>query len=371
MSQTGKRVTDYPKILTLDGTDAFLVEAAEGTKNVQFEDLCKVLKIPTIEEVETKFPEIDPGDPFPMIVGKLKKWQADTIAKVETYILQTSIIESYPEEPEEEKLKKQVIAASLALKMQQAIDKVAKDVTDLTADCNVQKREQMAPYGYYGKEWNIDELMELVKASAFEKFAVGDFFTETTTTSEKLEEEVAGKQPYLYCGDQGSGLTSPHIVCIPRDCHETLYKYNNEHTNAGGYAASLMPDNLEAEANKFSAKLQSYMTQIRRLENNKGGWAWASRRIFLPGIVELCGSNGFADGYSGGAFNQLPLFAGGNRHLLKGRGYQKKTAARMWYWTADPSAAFTTSFCHFGGYGNSYDHGAADDGAVAPAIVLS
>ena len=113
------------------------------------------------------------------------------------------------------------------------------------------------------------------------------------------------------------------------------------------------------------------MTTIRRLENNKGTWAWASRRIFLPGIVELCGSNGFADGYSGGAFNQLQLFTGGNAHILKGAGFNKKKAGRVGFWTADPSAANTTYFCNFALNGASDASGAANDLALAPLIVLS
>ena len=113
------------------------------------------------------------------------------------------------------------------------------------------------------------------------------------------------------------------------------------------------------------------MTTIRRLENNKGTWAWASRRIFLPGIVELCGSNGFADGYSGGAFNQLPLFTGGNAHILKGAGFNKKKAGRVAFWSEDPSAADTTDFCTFDNDGYSGGNGAAYDLALAPLIVLS
>ena len=47
------------------------------------------------------------------------------------------------------------------------------------------------------------------------------------------------------------------------------------------------------------------------------------------------------------------------------------TAARMWYWTADPSAANTTYFCYFGNYGDSNYNRASYDGGVAPLIVLS
>ena len=46
------------------------------------------------------------------------------------------------------------------------------------------------------------------------------------------------------------------------------------------------------------------------------------------------------------------------------------TAARMWYWTADPSAANSTYFCIFGNVGGSGNHGASGDGGVAPLFVI-
>lgn len=245
----------------------------------------------------------------------------------------------------------------------------ADNVQRALDELSVMKREVMAPYGYFGVEYDIDELMSLVREGEWGKFAIGDYFIETTSSGEKIMWEVAGKNSYLHCGD--TELNKNHIVCCPRDCLETYYKFNTTNTNAGGYAASLMPANLETEANKFSSKLQGYMTTIRRLENNKGGWAWASRRILLPGIVELCGSPGFADGWSGGAFNQLPLFVGGNAHILKGAGFNKKKNGRVHFWTADSSAANSTNFCHFTSDGYSTNSGAANDLPLAPLIVLS
>ena len=42
----------------------------------------------------------------------------------------------------------------------------------------------------------------------------------------------------------------------------------------------------------------------------------------------------------------------------------------VWYWTADPSAAYTTYFCNFYSNGGSnYTH-ASDDGGVAPLFVI-
>ncbi len=372
-----KKIRDLAAVPEILGEYYLVVETPEGTKQTLFSEFCKNIFAADITESKAEFPEIGKNDTLPVIVGKLKKWQADTIAKIEAGATQENIISEFPEigegeegEAAKEALKEKIASGYLAYTMNQKLTKVIKDNGDLLKDYEVMKRESMASYGYFGIEWSLDELMALVKAGSWDKFAVGDYFIETTSSGEKIMWEVAGKNSYLHCGD--TELNKKHIVCCPRDCLETYYKFNTSHTNAGGYAASLMPANLETEANKFSSKLQGYMTTIRRLENNKGTWAWASRRIFLPGIVELCGSNGFADGYSGGAFNQLPLFTGGNAHILKGAGFNKKKAGRVNVWTADPSAASATHFCFFdfaGGY--SHHGGAASDLALAPLIVLS
>ena len=372
-----KKIRDLAAVPEILGEYYLVVETPEGTKQTLFSEFCKNIFAADITESKAEFPEIGKNDTLPVIVGKLKKWQADTIAKIEAGATQENIISEFPEigegeegEAAKEALKEKIASGYLAYIMNQSLTKAIKDNADLLNDYEVMKREIMAPYGYFGIEWGLDDLMALVKAGSWDKFAVGDYFIETTSSGEKIMWEVAGKNSYLHCGD--TELNKNHIVCCPRDCLETYYKFNTSHTNAGGYAASLMPANLETEANKFSSKLQGYMTTIRRLENNKGTWAWASRRIFLPGIVELCGSNGFADGYSGGAFNQLQLFTGGNAHILKGAGFNKKKAGRVGFWSEDPSAADTTGFCFFGGSGGSgYLGGAADDLALAPLIVLS
>ena len=372
-----RKFSDLSKVTEMNRSDILAIERTDGNKQVSFGQLCDAVAAHEIAEQVEEFPEIAPDDTLKVIAGKINKWQQDALKKIEDS-KQSNMIQAFPdvefdpEDPEDETTKQlhdEIISALLAYTMNEKILKVVSDHGELVADYAILKREQMASYGYYGVEWNVDNLMTLVKAGKWDKFAVGDYFIETNTAGEKIQFEIAGKNSYLHCGD--TGLYKPHIVVCPRDCLQTYYKYNTSNVNAGGYAASLMPANMETEANKFTSKLQGYMTRIRRLENNKGTWAWASRRIVLPGIVELCGSNGFADGYSGGALNQLPLFVGGNAHLLKGAGFNKAKAARMWYWTADPSAATTTLFCLFHTYGYSSSGGASADGGVAPLIVLS
>ena len=372
-----RKFSDLTVAAQINKSDVFALEQTDGTKQALFEEICAAILTPEIVEQTEEFPTISLDDTIPVIAGKINKWQQDALKKIEES-KQSNMIQEFPtdefdpENPEDETTKQlhdEIISALLAYTMNEKILKVVSDHGVLAADYAIQKREQMASYGYFGAEWNIDDLMTLVKAGAWDKFAIGDYFIETNTAGEKILFEVTGKNSYLHCGD--TELTAPHIVVSPRDCLQTYYKYNSSNTNAGGYAASLMPANLETEAKKFTTKLQGYMTTIRRLENNKGTWAWASRRIFLPGNPELVGFHGFADMWDGGAFNQLPLFVGGNAHLLKGAGFNKSKAARMWYWTADPSAANTTDFCLFRHYGDSTGHNASSGGGVAPLIVLS
>lgn len=237
-------------------------------------------------------------------------------------------------------------------------------------DFAIMKREIMAPYGYFGIEQNLDTLMGYVRAGQWDKFAVGDYFIDTRTNGQKVMWEVADKNGYLYCGD--TPLESNNIICVPRDCLEETQQYNTSKTNTGGFAASLMPAALETIAGTFSAKLQDYMATVRRMENNKGGWAWASRRISLPSVNEMLGHKGWADQYScGPVCHSLALFTGGNAHVMKGRGFNKSAASRQWYWLADPSAANTANFCDVSDFGTSTTADASFTLGLAPLIVLT
>lgn len=244
-----------------------------------------------------------------------------------------------------------------------------KEVSDAF---EIMKREVMAPYGYFGIEQNIDTLMGWVRAGQWDKFAIGDYFIDTRSNGQKVMWEIADKNGYLHCGDQGSELTANNIICIPRDCLEETQKFNDTNTNTGGYAASLMPAALETIAGTFSSKLQSYMTTVRRMENNKGTFAWASRRIMLPSVTELLGHQGFSDAYSGGPVcHSLALYTGGNAHLMKGRGFNRSATTRQWYWMEDPSALNTAGFCYVDYYGSSGRSHASNAGGLAPQIVLT
>ena len=244
-----------------------------------------------------------------------------------------------------------------------------KEMNDLAT---VMYREQMAPFGHFGIEQDLDQLMKWVRAKEWNKFAIGDYFIDTRTNGQQVMWEIADKNGYLYCGDQNNGLVAPHIICIPRDCLNDTTQFNSTNTNIGGYAASLMPAYLETVLNTFSTKLKGYITETRILENNKGAWAWASRKITLPSTLEVFGHMGWADAYSSGPVcHSLALFTGGNAHALKGRGFNKGKAQRQWWWLRDPSGSSTAGFCYVSNFGYSTIYSASNSGGVAPRIVLT
>ena len=253
-----------------------------------------------------------------------------------------------------------------------AAGKIQLELDKTSDDFAVMKREIMAPYGYFGIEQNLDTLMGYVRAGQWDKFAIGDYFIDTRTDGQKVMWEVADKNGYLNCGVPP--LESNNIICVPRDCLEETQQYNTSNTNAGGFAASLMPAALETIAGTFSAKLQGYMATVRRMENNKGSWAWVSRRISLPSVNEMLGHQGWSDQFSGGPVcHSLALFTGGNAHVMKGRGFNKSAISRQWYWLADPSAtkSNTENFCGVSYSGLSDYYYASFAGGLAPLIVLT
>lgn len=208
-----------------------------------------------------------------------------------------------------------------------------------------------------GIEIDIDTLMGYVRAGNMNKFAIGDYFTDNLG----VQWAVAAKNWYPAWAF-GDGVARPnHVVCMPVSFVATSYQFNTTNDNTGGYAASLMPANMEAEFAKLSEKIRGYCRQTRIYENNKGAWAAAMRSMRLPTIVEVTGNQGWAnEGYSGGVCSQLPLC---QNSLFRIRS--------TWYWCLDPSSASTTTFCIVHHDGLSTDHIASYSGRVRPLIVLA
>lgn len=202
---------------------------------------------------------------------------------------------------------------------------------------------------------DIDTLMGYVKAGEHHKYAIGDYFEDNG-----VQWAVAARNWYpVYAF--GAVLSRPeHIVCMPVDFLATSYQFNTTNINTGGYAASLMPANMETEFGKLGSKVKAYCKQTIIKENNKNGLNAEIRNMRLPTIVEVTGNQGWVnEGFSGGVCSQLPLC---RNSLFRIRS--------PWYWCLDPSSD-TTSFCSVSYDGSSNTHGASDYGRVRPLIVLA
>ena len=203
---------------------------------------------------------------------------------------------------------------------------------------------------------NIDTLMGYVRAGEHHKYAIGDYFED-----KGIQWAVAARNWYPAWAFGKDASRPEHIVCMPVNFLATPYQFNTSNTNAGGYAASLMPANMETEFGNLSSKVKAYCKQTRIYENNKGSWAATMRSMRLPTIVEVTGNQGWAnEGFSNGVCSQLPLC---QNSLFRIRS--------TWYWCLDPSSSDTVNFCRVNNYGNIYTNGAANSGMVRPIIVLA
>lgn len=203
---------------------------------------------------------------------------------------------------------------------------------------------------------DVDTLMGYVRAKKHHKYAIGDYFEDNG-----VQWAVAARNWYPALAFGNSVARPEHIVCMPVDFLATSYQFNTTNINTGGYAASLMPANMETEFGKLGSKVKAYCKQTRIYENNKGAWAAVMRNMRLPTIVEVTGNQGWAnEGYSGGVCSQLPLC---QNSLFRIRS--------EWYWCLDPYSANTTYFCYIHSTGLSNGIYASGLGRVRPLIVLA
>ena len=234
----------------------------------------------------------------------------------------------------------------------------AKLVYDMHQADAVMRREMDCLNGIRekGNLIDIDTLMGYVRAGEHQKYAIGDYFEDNG-----IQWAVVARNWYPAWAFGDSVSRPEHIVCMPVDFLATSYQFNTTNTNTGGYAASLMPANMETEFGKLGSKVKAYCKQTRIYENNKGAWAAATRSMRLPTIVEVTGNQGWAnEGYSGGVCSQLPLC---QNSLFRIRS--------TWYWCLDPSSSDTTTFCYVLHSGVSSYDSASDSGRVRPLIVLA
>ena len=215
------------------------------------------------------------------------------------------------------------------------------------------------------------ELSAKIKTEDFSGLHIGDYKDIVLSTGEEVRVDLSGFNTYMNVGDSDI-LTDPHLYFTFRDCLKTLYQMNSSNTNTGGYASSALAKTVNTTIyNTLPADLRAVMKEVRRLDNNKGSSAWASRKLWLLQETEVFGRNNWSDGYDCGGI-QLPIFAHSYRHIIKGPGKGAVARGRRTgWWLASPYASNTTYFCYVGNDGIANSYKASDYFGVAPGFIIA
>lgn len=139
---------------------------------------------------------------------------------------------------------------------------------------------------------------------------------------------------------------------------------NSDNTNKGGFRDSDMNAYLNDEVFALLPdELQSVIAVHKTIQKIEDENVETEGRLFLTSVFEGRGANDWAE-YNG-IDKQFPFF-----EERRNRVAYDEDGDPVWYWTADPSAAYTAYFCFFCNYGNSDTYYASADGGVAPLFVI-
>ena len=140
---------------------------------------------------------------------------------------------------------------------------------------------------------------------------------------------------------------------------------NDSNTNKGGFRDSDMRDYLNKVVfDMLPDELQSVIAvhnTVQKIDDET--IESKSDALFLMSVYEGRGANDWAE-YNG-TDKQFPYFEDRVNRIA-----YDDDGDPVWYWTADPSAAYATAFCGFSANGDSDLTGASNDGGAAPLFVI-
>ena len=91
-------------------------------------------------------------------------------------------------------------------------------------------------------KYTIEELSAKVQSGDFSGLHIGDYITKKVKVGANTEREedfvIAGFDYWYGVGDQGNGLTTHHLLMIPKNGFYETMKMNDTNTTAGGYYGS-------------------------------------------------------------------------------------------------------------------------------------
>ena len=234
------------------------------------------------------------------------------------------------------------------------VEKIADTIPDIFL-LNYRK----APVTYlYGREipFSWAEIKAKCKIGDFAGIHVGDWKPLTLTTSETAIMEVAGIDTYYGYASNGKH----NIDFISRDCLSATYQYNSTNTNIGGWLSSALYTAMNGTGgiyDRLPSDVKAVIGPKLMLLENKAAadsttWAWhTENKLWLPAELEVFGYQSWSEiGYGSGNFKQYPLFAGSEKHIIKGAG--NGGSATNW-WELSPRRASTARFCFVASSGHA------------------
>lgn len=210
------------------------------------------------------------------------------------------------------------------------------------------------PTYMYGREipFTWAQIQTKCLAGDFSDIAVGDWKS-IVVGAETVIMEVAGIDTY-YDGKH-------NIDFISRDCLSATYQYNPTNTNIGGWLSSALYTAMNGTGGIYDSLPSDVKAVIGKklmlLENKAAAdsttWAWhTENKLWLPAELEVFGYQSWSEiGWGSGNFKQYPLFAGSEKHIIKGAG--NGGPASSW-WELSPRRASTAYFCFVSTTGHAY-----------------
>lgn len=204
--------------------------------------------------------------------------------------------------------------------------------------------------------------------------------------------EVAAINPYIGYGD--TSLSSNHVIMISRDCIPTTLKmraandiwYVPAETNP--WLGSALYETLNNPTNGLLTIIAAtdIGAYIHAGPNNMGmrwlgevkapgvstptSWAWRDRgKLFLPFEPEVWGQSVVTENiYCKGITNQLDIFRGSTRHIVKGLG---NGGSRCAWWCASTHSSSDTAFAYVNSSGNPHSSTAVNARGVPTCFLIS
>lgn len=239
---------------------------------------------------------------------------------------------------------------------------------------------------YRGKFLDIDnaELARRVQ-NGFEDSYLGDYITRSITTTlpddtvktETISLMIAAFNYYYNAGD--TGLTSPHVILIPRTHgFATTAKMNETDTTEGGYLNSYMHQTvLPCYAASLKTALDSHILSHRTILANavtastpsmagagmtgaSSDWEWTTVDLQLMNEVQIYGTTVWSSSaYDVGTDNRkLPVF-----DFVTPMQFGRDS-----FWLRSVASSTSFALCHY--YGSAYYVTASVTRSVCPLIVF-